>query len=96
VPSQIGRVIPSYTSSMKTAISVPDETYDRADRVAKAHGMNRSQFYSRAADRYADELESADLTAAIDAVVDVANADESTQFAVAAGRRALEGADEEW
>lgn len=81
---------------MKTAISVPDETYDRAERVAKAHGMNRSQFYSTAADRYADELESADLTAAIDAVVDAVTTDEASQFAVDAGRRLLEGADEAW
>jgi predicted DNA-binding protein len=81
---------------MKTAISVPDETYDRAERVAKKHGMNRSQFYSTAADRYADELESADLTAAIDAVVEAANADESSRFAVAAGGRVLAGADDEW
>ena len=81
---------------MKTAISVPDETYDRAERVAKKHGMNRSQFYATAADRYADQLESVDLTAAIDSVVDAVNADESAQFAVAASRRVLEGPDEEW
>lgn len=81
---------------MKTAISVPDETYDRAERVAKKHGMNRSQFYAAAADRYANELEADDLTAAIDAVVDAANADESTQVAVEAGRRTLDGVDAEW
>ncbi len=81
---------------MKTAISVPDATYDRVENVARKHGMNRSQFYSAAADRYADELESADLTAAIDEVVDAANSDESTRFAKAASRRALEGVDEEW
>jgi predicted DNA-binding protein len=81
---------------MKTAISVPDETFNRAERVAKQHGMNRSQFYATAANRFADELESADLTAAIDAAVDAANADESAQFAVSAGRSTLEGADGEW
>lgn len=81
---------------MKTAISVPDPTFERVERVAKQHGMNRSQFYSTAADRYADELESADLTAAIDAVVDAANADEATQVAVDASRRTLDGFDEAW
>lgn len=89
-------VIPGYTRKVKTAISVPDQTYDRAERVAKKHGMNRSQFYSAAADRYAAELESADTTAAIDAAVDAANADTSSRFAVAAGARILDGADEEW
>jgi predicted DNA-binding protein len=81
---------------MKTAISVPDETYERAEHAARKHGMNRSQFYARAADRYAAELESADLTAAIDVVVDAANADESTQFAKAAGRRIAAGVDDAW
>lgn len=81
---------------MKTAISVPDEIFERAERAAKKNGMNRSQFYAAAADRYATELESADLTAAIDAVVDAANADDSTRFAVAASGSALGAADEEW
>lgn len=81
---------------MKTAISVPDETYVRAERVAKKHRMNRSQFYARAAERYADDLESADRTAAIDAVADAVNADESTRFAITASRRVLGGVDEEW
>jgi len=81
---------------MKTAISVPDETYDRAERAAKQHGMNRSQFYAAAADRYADELESADLTAAIDAVVDAVMTDDSTRAAVKAGRRVLGGVDDTW
>lgn len=81
---------------MKTAISVPDATYERVERLAKLHGMNRSQFYSTAAERYADELESAELTAAIDAVADVVNADTSTRFAVAAGHRINSDTDDEW
>ncbi len=81
---------------MKTAISVPDETYERAEHVARKHGMNRSQFYSAAAERYADELEFADLTAAIDAAVDAANSDGSAQFAVFAAHRAFETSDDEW
>lgn len=81
---------------MKTAISVPDGTYERVERVAKKHGMNRSQFYARAAERYAAELESSDLTAAIDAAVDAANVDESIHFARAAGRETIAGVDDEW
>ncbi|WP_432558172.1 hypothetical protein [Granulicoccus sp. GXG6511] len=81
---------------MKTAISVPDETHARVERVAKSHGMNRSQFYALAAERLADELESADVTAAIDAVVDAVNRDESIQFALAASRRVLVAGDDEW
>ncbi len=80
---------------MKTAISVPDDTFERAERLAHKHGMKRSQFYAVAADRYATELESDDLTAAIDAAVDAVNTDESTQLAKAAARRVLE-ADPQW
>lgn len=81
---------------MKTAISIPDMIFDRAERVAKKHGMNRSQFFAAAADRFADALESDDVTAAIDAVVDEVNSDESQEFATAAGREVLAGADDEW
>lgn len=86
-------VIPGYTRRVKTAISVPDETFERAERVASQHGMNRSQFYAAAAEHYADELASQDLTAAIDKVVDAVAADDSSSFAVDAGRGVL-GADE--
>ncbi|GAA3058435.1 MULTISPECIES: hypothetical protein [Actinomycetes] len=80
---------------MKTAISVPDGTFERAERVALRHGMNRSQFYAKAAERYADELDAHDTTATIDSVVDVVNADESARFAVASGHRMADG-DDEW
>jgi predicted DNA-binding protein len=42
---------------MKTAISLPDGDFERFERVAARTGMTRSEFYRRAATRYADELE---------------------------------------
>lgn len=45
-------VIPSCTLTMKTAITVPDETFRRVDERAAALGMSRSEFYSRAAEGY--------------------------------------------
>lgn len=60
----------SYTSVMKTAISVPDGDFDRFERVAARHGMNRSEFYRRAGQKLADELEgAAELTAVANAVI---------------------------
>lgn len=60
----------SYTSAMKTAISVPDGDFDRFERVAARHGMNRSEFYRRAGQKLADELEgAAELTAVANAVI---------------------------
>lgn len=50
---------------MKTAISLPDETFDAATRRAAELGISRSQFFARAARRYLEELESTSLTAQI-------------------------------
>lgn len=59
-----------YTQIMKTAISVPDADFARFERIAARHGMNRSEFYRRAGERFADELEGeAELTALANAVL---------------------------
>ena len=91
-----GKVIPGYTLGMKTAISLPDETFDRASRRAKALGMSRSEFFARAAVNYMDELDAKSLTAQMDAALDlIGGTDESTELAASAGRRVL-GATDEW
>lgn len=66
------------------------------ERAAKRHGLNRSQVYAQAAERYVAELESRDVTEAINAVVDIAYPDESVERAVEASRRFLASGDEEW
>lgn len=38
----------SYTSLMKTAVSVPDEVFERAERAAKRLGLSRSELFTRA------------------------------------------------
>jgi hypothetical protein len=47
---------------MKTAISVPDATFQRVEKKAAELGLNRSEFYSRAAELYLRHLEERDLT----------------------------------
>jgi metal-responsive CopG/Arc/MetJ family transcriptional regulator len=55
---------------MKTAISVPDSDFERFERVAAKHGMNRSQFFQLAGRKLADELEGeAELTALANAAL---------------------------
>ncbi len=63
---------------MKTAISVPDQTFARVDEAAARLGVSRSEFYARAAERWLAELDSSKLTTDIDAAL--AGADEDTQF----------------
>lgn len=55
---------------MKTAISLPDPDFERFERVAQRHGMNRSEFYRLAAQRFADEIEGQhELTALAEAAI---------------------------
>ena len=87
---------------MKTAISVPDDVFDRAEHLSHELGMSRSEFFTTAARRYADELDSAETTRAIDAVIDEAvdevgrNGESASGFAVAMGRRVVAAGGEDW
>lgn len=90
-------VIPGYTHRMKTAISVPDETFDRVTRRAAALGMSRSEFFARAAQRYLDDLDAESLTKQIDSALEVLEGpDESERAAVTIGRRVAGSADDDW
>lgn len=42
---------------VKTAISLPDETFRRMDRAAKRLGVSRSELFARAAKNWLDALE---------------------------------------
>jgi predicted DNA-binding protein len=81
---------------VKTAISVPDETYERASRRAGDLGMSRSELFARAVERYLDELDAQSLTAQIDSALDCLAADEMNSAAVAAGHRVLDSLDDAW
>jgi metal-responsive CopG/Arc/MetJ family transcriptional regulator len=54
---------------MKTAISLPDETFDRVERAARELGVSRSEFFVRAAERWLNTLEDEETTEAIDRVI---------------------------
>jgi metal-responsive CopG/Arc/MetJ family transcriptional regulator len=75
---------------VKTAISVPDEIFKRATHHAERLGMSRSEFFSTAARRWADQLEEGELTEAIDAAVASAGSDDDLPFVRRAAARLLE------
>jgi len=85
----------SYTLAMKTAISLPDADFERFERVAARHGMNRSEFYRLAARRFADELEgAAGLTALANAALQKAGQPAGDRAFLAESERLhVEGAD---
>ncbi|MBT4519405.1 MAG: hypothetical protein HOC23_05315 [Halieaceae bacterium] len=47
---------------MKTAISVPDEVFEAADRAAKKLGVSRSELYSTAVYEYIERHRVEDVT----------------------------------
>ena len=47
---------------MKTAISVPDEVFEAADRTAKKLGVSRSELYSIAVYEYIERHKVEDVT----------------------------------
>jgi hypothetical protein len=72
---------------MKTAISMPADTFAKVTSTARALGLSRSEFLTRAAVAYLSELEVDSLKAEINAAAELVNADEDTRLFVAAGTR---------
>jgi metal-responsive CopG/Arc/MetJ family transcriptional regulator len=81
---------------MKTAISIPDETYAQAEERAAELGLSRSEFVTRAIRRYLEQLDAESVTDQIDAAIALLADDDSAAAAVSAGRRALERAAGTW
>jgi len=48
----IGGVLCGYTSGMKTAISIPDEVFEGAERLARRTKRSRSRLFSDALKEY--------------------------------------------
>jgi hypothetical protein len=72
---------------MKTAISVPDVVFERAQRHAARLGISRSEFFAKAAERWADELDGAELTIAIDRALSESGPDYELDFVDESARR---------
>lgn len=79
---------------MKTAISVPDDTFHRVERQAAELGVSRSQFYATAAARYLEDLERASLTATINQALEAAGTDADGPLVAAYSRRRLAASDD--
>ncbi len=53
---------------MKIAISVPDPTFEAAERVSKRLGVSRSQLYSRAVEKYVEPYRQEEVREALEVV----------------------------
>jgi len=54
--------------NMKTAISIPDELFEAADRVAKHLGLSRSELYQRAIAKFIQDKSDAAVTEKLDSL----------------------------
>jgi metal-responsive CopG/Arc/MetJ family transcriptional regulator len=69
---------------MKTAISVPDDTFRRVDAAAKRLGVARSEFFARAAERWLESLDDDGATDAINRAIAALDPDHQFTDAAAA------------
>jgi metal-responsive CopG/Arc/MetJ family transcriptional regulator len=76
---------------MKTAISLPDNTFRRVDKAAKRLGVSRSEVFARAAEKWLDAQEDEGTTATINRAIAGLEADheftDAAAAALAAGDR---------
>ena len=77
------------TISMKTAISIPDEVFRQADKLARHTGVPRSQLVSDALREYVARHAPDEITDAMNRVV-VAVGSSEDAFAAASVRRILQ------
>jgi metal-responsive CopG/Arc/MetJ family transcriptional regulator len=73
---------------MKTAISIPDDVFAEAERLARALKKSRSQLYSRALKEYVARHAADQVTEALDHVCGTISAADH-DFAKAVARRTL-------
>ena len=71
---------------MKTAISVPDDVFESAERAAKRLKVSRSELYSRALAEFLARHSPDEVTEAWDRVVADAGEDDQGFVRAAAGR----------
>ena len=74
---------------MKTAISIPDELFRKADEFARRLGKSRSQVYQEALGEYLLRRDPGAVTQAMDEVLEDVGTT-SDEWLVEAGRQALE------
>jgi metal-responsive CopG/Arc/MetJ family transcriptional regulator len=77
---------------MKTAVSIPDEVFQEAERLAAELQTSRSQLYSRALQEFVTRHSPDRMTEAMNRVVDQVGS-EVDEFSKRAARRVLEQVD---
>lgn len=83
-----------YTSGMKTAVSVPNDVFKKAERLARRQGRTRSDVYTAALREYVARHFEDEVTAAVERVVtDLGEPDRPDPFLESAARVTLAATD---
>jgi metal-responsive CopG/Arc/MetJ family transcriptional regulator len=69
----------SYTNSMKTAISVPDDLFEEIEKYAQERGSSRSEVFVLAVRDFLRKKESADMLEALNSVYSESDNPEEAQ-----------------
>ena len=79
-----------YTPSMKTAVSVPDDIFEKVERLAHGARRSRSEVYSAALREYVARHAPDEITEALNQVVaDLGDPGPEAEFVAEATRRRL-------
>ena len=74
---------------MKTAVSIPDDVFEKVERLARRGKRSRSEVFSAALREYVARHSPDEVTEAINRVCDQVG-DQSDEFVATAARRILE------
>ena len=83
------RVTAAVTPGMKTAVSIPDDVFEKVERLARRAKRSRSEVFSAALREYVARHSPDEVTDAINRVCDQVG-DQSDEFVTTAARRILE------
>src|SRR5438477_11160276 len=78
-----------YTIGMKTAVSIPDDVFEKVERLARRGKRSRSEVFSAALREYVARHSPEEVTEALNRMCDDVG-DQTDEFVAAAARRVLE------
>lgn len=76
---------------VKTAVSIPNEVFEQAERLARRRGVSRSELYAAAL--RALLADDAEVTERLDRVHDAGEREGNTEFVATAARRSFAASD---
>ena len=82
-------LVVGYTYGMKTAVSIPDEVFEKVERLAKRGRRSRSEVFTAALREYVARHSPDEVTEALNRVCAEVNQAEDVEFLNAAARRLL-------